>query len=113
MLAFFVSADVMIVSSLRDGMNLVAKEFVACKNDEAGVLILSPHTGAADSMVESIIADPTKPAELQSAFLQATTMGVEEQRTRMIALRGEVHQHDVAWWSEAILSDLASVSAKP
>lgn len=113
MLAFFVSADVMIVSSLRDGMNLVAKEFVACKNDEAGVLILSPHTGAADSMVEAIIADPTEPAELQSAFLQATRMGVEEQRTRMIALRGEVHQHDVAWWSEAILSDLASVSAKP
>lgn len=108
MLALFVAADVMVVSSLRDGMNLVAKEFVACKNDESGVLILSPFTGAADRMVDALIADPTKSVELQSAMLQATVMTPEEQQRRMVALRDEVRTHHVAWWAERILTDLAS-----
>ena len=113
MLALFVAADVMVVSSLRDGMNLVAKEFVACKNDESGVLILSPFTGAADRMVDALIADPTTSVELQSAMLQATAMTPEEQQRTMVALRDEVRTHDVAWWAERILTDLASEGTRP
>lgn len=113
MLALFVAADVMVVSSLRDGMNLVAKEFVACKNDDSGVLILSPFTGAADRMVDALIADPTTSVELQSAMLQATAMTPEEQQRRMVALRDEVRTHDVTWWAERILTDLASKATRP
>jgi trehalose 6-phosphate synthase len=113
MLAIFVAADVLVVSSLRDGMNLVAKEFVACKNDESGVLILSPFTGAADRMVDALIADPTTSVELQSAMLQATAMTPEDQQRRMVALRDEVRTHDVAWWAERILTDLASEGTRP
>jgi trehalose 6-phosphate synthase len=109
MLALFVAADVMVVSSLRDGMNLVAKEFVACKRDEAGVLVLSPHTGAADRMVEALIADPTIPGELAQALLDAQSMELSEQRQRMVALRSEVRTHDVSRWAAQILEDLASL----
>jgi len=112
MLALFVAADVMVVSSLRDGMNLVAKEFVACKNDESGVLILSPFTGAADRMVDALIADPTDTNQLQSAMLNAITMSTAEQKTRMVALRDEVRTHDVAWWAARILSDVGSLGTK-
>jgi trehalose-6-phosphate synthase len=109
MLALFVAADVMVVSSLRDGMNLVAKEFVACKRDEAGVLVLSPHTGAADRMVEALIADPTIPGELAQALLDAQSMELSEQHQRMVALRSEVRTHDVSGWAAQILEDLASL----
>ena len=108
MLALFVASDIAVVSSLRDGMNLVAKEFVACKNDNSGVLVLSPHTGAADRMVDAIIADPTNPEELQSAMIRAMRMAPKEQAQRMSALREEVRTHDVAWWASVILEDLAS-----
>jgi trehalose 6-phosphate synthase len=109
MLALFVAADVMVVSSLRDGMNLVAKEFVACRNDDSGVLILSPFTGAADRMVDALIADPSDQSELAAAMVSATTMTPAEQTKRMAALRHEVRTHDVAWWADQILSDLASL----
>ena len=113
MLALFVAADVMVVSSLRDGMNLVAKEFVACSNDDSGVLILSPYTGAADRMVDALIADPTHQSELQAAMVSAMGMTPEEQNKRMAALREEVRTHDVAWWADQILGDLASLRSHP
>jgi trehalose 6-phosphate synthase len=94
-------------------MNLVAKEYVACKNDDSGVLILSPHTGAADTMVDALIADPTKASELEQALLSAAAMDPAEQRTRMMALRAEVRTHDVGWWADRILEDLASAGEKP
>jgi trehalose 6-phosphate synthase len=109
MLALFVAADVMVVSSLRDGMNLVAKEFVACRNDDSGVLILSPFTGAADRMVDAIIADPTHQSELEVAMVSAMAMTPAEQNKRMASLRHEVRTHDVAWWADQVLDDLASL----
>ena len=102
----------MVVSSLRDGMNLVAKEFVACDNDESGVLVLSPYTGAADRLVDALIADPTQPGELAAALTEALAMIPSERQRRMRALRDEVKTHDVAWWAGAILGDLASVGRK-
>jgi trehalose 6-phosphate synthase len=113
MLALFVAADVMVVSSLRDGMNLVSKEFVACRNDDSGVLILSPFAGAADRMVDALIADPTNQSELQAAMVLAMGMTPAEQNKRMAALRDEVRTHDVVWWADQILSDLASLRSTP
>jgi alpha,alpha-trehalose-phosphate synthase [UDP-forming] len=110
MLALFVAADVMVVSSLRDGMNLVAKEFVACRADETGVLVLSIYTGAADQMTEAILVDPTNPAELRDALHRAFLMSAEEATTRMHQLREQVRTHDVARWSAEFLADLSSVS---
>jgi trehalose 6-phosphate synthase len=113
MLALFVAADVMVVSSLRDGMNLVAKEFVACRNDDSGVLILSPFTGAADRMVDALIADPTHQPDLEAAMVSTMGMTPAEQNKRMAALREEVRSHDVAWWADQILGDLASLGSHP
>ena len=73
-LARYVASDVMIVSSLRDGMNLVAKEFIASRNDESGVLLLSPFAGASDELVEAVKADPTKSQEFDAALLVALSM---------------------------------------
>lgn len=113
MLALFVAADVMVVSSLRDGMNLVAKEFVACRNDDSGVLVLSPYTGAADRMVDALIADPTRQPDLEAAMVSAMGMTPAEQNKRMAALREEVRTRDVAWWADQILGDLASLRSNP
>jgi trehalose-6-phosphate synthase len=113
MLALFVAADVMVVSSLRDGMNLVAKEFVACRNDDSGVLILSPFTGAADQMKDAVLADPRDREALAGAMLAAATMNDDEQHKRMRALRQEVREHDVAWWADQILRDLGSLGLPP
>jgi len=113
MLALFVAADVMVVSSLRDGMNLVAKEFVACRNDDSGVLVLSPFTGAADQMEDAILADPRDRETLAGAMLAAATMTSDEQNKRMRALRQEVREHDVAWWANQILGDLGSLGLHP
>jgi len=108
MLALFVAADVMVVSSLRDGMNLVAKEYVACATDNQGVLVLSIHTGAADHMTDAILVDPTNPTELQRALLEALHMPPDEAEARMRRLRDQVRQHDVARWATEFLTDLAS-----
>jgi trehalose-6-phosphate synthase len=64
-------------------------------------------------MVDALIADPTNSGELQNAMVQATAMTPEEQRGRMMALRDEVRTHDVAWWAEHILTDLASAVTRP
>lgn len=110
MLSLFVEADVMVVSALRDGMNLVAKEYVACRTDETGVLVLSTRTGAADSMTEALLVDPTDSQALADTMMRASHLSASEQRQRMRALRAEVMEHDVAWWADRILSDLASAA---
>lgn len=112
MLSLFVAADVMIVSSLRDGMNLVSKEYIACRNDETGVLILSPYAGAADRLVNALIVDPTNSVKLQTAMLEAVAMSREEQKQRMVALRDEVRTHNVGRWAQEFLVDLASESTR-
>jgi alpha,alpha-trehalose-phosphate synthase [UDP-forming] len=112
MLALFVSADVMVVSSLRDGMNLVAKEFVACRNSDTGVLVLSVHTGAADHMPEALLVDPTDQEQLAAAMLSAAKLGPVESTQRMRALRDQVRVNDVARWSKDFLKTLGTVQRR-
>lgn len=109
MVALYLAADVMLVTALRDGMNLVAKEYVASRVDGRGVLVLSEFTGAADELTQSIRVNPHDIDGLKDAIMTAVTMPPAEQTRRMRALRRRVRDHDVADWSRGFLDDLASV----
>ncbi|HMO11111.1 MAG TPA: trehalose-6-phosphate synthase, partial [Actinotalea sp.] len=106
MAALYLAADVMLVTSLRDGMNLVAKEFVAASVDETGVLVLSEFTGAADELVGALLVNPHDIDGLKGAVERAVAMPVREQRTRMRRLRRRVLADDVARWSRRFLDAL-------
>ncbi|QJY46055.1 alpha,alpha-trehalose-phosphate synthase (UDP-forming) [Pseudonocardia broussonetiae] len=104
--AFFVAADVMLVTPLRDGMNLVAKEYVACRGDLGGVLVLSEFAGAAIELKESVLVNPHDTDGVKNALHRALTMPPEESRKRMRALRRQVLSHDVDRWARSFLDAL-------
>jgi trehalose 6-phosphate synthase len=108
MVALYLAADVMLVTALRDGMNLVAKEYVACRFDEDGVLILSEFAGASDELTKALLINPHNIDELKEAILQAIQMPRQERVARMRALRRRVKSNDVAKWSSAFLEELMS-----
>jgi trehalose 6-phosphate synthase len=110
MVAFYLAADVMLVTALRDGMNLVAKEYVASRVDGRGVLVLSEFTGAADELTQAIRVNPHDIEGLKDAIAQAVVMPHAEQSRRMRALRRRVRDHDVADWSRTFLDDLRAVA---
>jgi trehalose-6-phosphate synthase len=107
MAALYLAADVMLVTSLRDGMNLVAKEYVACRYDETGALVLSEFTGAADELTSAILVNPHDIEGLKDAIVYAAGISPNEARRRMRSLRRRVREHDVAHWAAAFLSALA------
>jgi alpha,alpha-trehalose-phosphate synthase [UDP-forming] len=104
MAALYLAADVMLVTSLRDGMNLVAKEFVAACTDERGVLVLSEFTGAADELGGALMVNPHDIDGMKDAIERAVHMEPAEQRRRMRKLRRRVLHDDVARWSQRFLS---------
>jgi trehalose 6-phosphate synthase len=101
------AADLCYVSSLDDGMNLVAKEFVAARSDERGVLVLSRFTGAARELKEALIVNPYDLEEASGALAAALALPPAEQAHRMTALRGVVSEFNVYRWAGHILSDAA------
>jgi trehalose 6-phosphate synthase len=102
---FYRAADVCLVTSLHDGMNLVCKEFVASRDDEHGVLILSSFAGAAREMPEALIVNPYYIEECADALQQALTMSEPEQRERMASLRMTVREFNVYRWAGRMLTD--------
>lgn len=91
--AWYQTADVLAVTPVRDGLNLIAKEFIACRNDEQGALVLSEKAGCASELVSgALMVDPTNANSVAQAFQQALTMNPEEKRRRMVSMR-----HIVAW----------------
>jgi trehalose 6-phosphate synthase len=100
-------AELCYVSSLHDGMNLVAKEFVAARDDEQGVLILSQFTGAARELAESLIVNPYDIEQSAAAMHMALTMSSEEQRARMRSMRSLVQEFNVYRWAGRMLLDAA------
>jgi alpha,alpha-trehalose-phosphate synthase [UDP-forming] len=106
MAAMFQAADVMLVTSLRDGMNLVAKEYVACRHDNRGVLVLSEFTGAAGELGQSLLINPHDIEGLKDAVMQAVGMDDKEQSRRMRSLRRRVLENDVNAWARRFLADL-------
>jgi trehalose 6-phosphate synthase len=106
MVALYLAADVMLVTSLRDGMNLVAKEYVACRQDETGVLVLSEFTGAADELTSALLVNPHDIAGLKDAIMYAVNMPPAEAKRRMRAMRKRVREHDVTHWAATFLDAL-------
>ncbi len=107
LIAFFVAADVMLVTPLRDGMNLVAKEYVACRSDLGGALVLSEFTGAAAELRQAYLCNPHHTDGVRDAIEEALNQTVEEGRRRMRALRRQVLAHDVDRWAAARSSERA------
>jgi trehalose 6-phosphate synthase len=106
MVALFRAADVMLVTALRDGMNLVAKEYVATRTDNRGVLVLSEFAGAADELPSAIRINPHDIHGMKEAIMRAIEMPPAEQGRRMRALRKKVVENDVASWSRSFLEAL-------
>ena len=111
LVALYLAADVMLVTPRRDGMNLVAKEFVAARLDDTGVLILSEFAGAADEFTEAILVNPHDPDAIVAAMRNAISMPPELAAHRMHALRSQVKQHTVDDWAMSFLGALAAVAA--
>lgn len=107
LVALYRAADVMLVTPVRDGMNLVAKEFVACRDDEDGVLILSEFAGAADELRDSCIVNPYDVDDVATVIHDALSMTGAERQLRMRHLRTRVFEHDVHRWAAEFLCALA------
>ncbi len=101
------AAELCYVSSLHDGMNLVAKEYVAARDDEQGVLILSQFTGAARELAEALIVNPYDIEQSAAAMHLALTMSGDEQRARMRSMRNLVQEFNVYRWAGRMLLDAA------
>jgi len=109
LVALYCAADVMLVTPLRDGMNLVAKEFVASRVDDDGVLVLSEFAGAAAELTGALSVNPYDISGVAESLRRALAMPLEERRTRMRGLRHHVATHDVSAWARAFLGELDAV----
>jgi trehalose 6-phosphate synthase len=101
------AADLFVVSSLHDGMNLVAKEFVAARDDEAGALVLSQFAGASRELTEALIVNPFDADAMADAFFQALTLPEQDLRERMRHMRETVRENNVFRWAGTMLLDAA------
>jgi trehalose-6-phosphate synthase len=97
------------VTSLHDGMNLVAKEFVAARDDEQGALILSQFTGAMRELPDAIIVNPYDTEALSEAICLALEMDAEERRLRMHRMRRTVRENNVYRWAGSLINELAEI----
>jgi trehalose 6-phosphate synthase/phosphatase len=108
LVALYRAADVMLVTPLRDGMNLVAKEFVASRVDEDGVLVLSEFAGAAAELDGAVTVNPYDVDAVADSLERALAMSAREKQARMKTLRRRVFEHDVHDWARSFLDRLAS-----
>lgn len=110
LVALYLAADVMLVTPLRDGMNLIAKEFVASRLDERGVLILSEFAGAAEELRAALLVNPHDVDGLADAMARSLEIEPPEQRRRMRALSKVVRENDVYAWARTFLDTLREVA---
>lgn len=109
LLALYTASDVALVTPLRDGMNLIAKEYVASRADGSGVLILSELAGAAKEMEEALIVNPNDIGEMADALKYALEMPVEEQRERNSAMQSRLRHYDVIRWADEFVRGVGRV----
>jgi alpha,alpha-trehalose-phosphate synthase [UDP-forming] len=107
------AGDVCLVSSLQDGMNLVAKEYIACNVDEQGVLVLSRFTGAAAEIDDAVLINPFNVDGVVAGLRRAVTMPPEERRTRMQRMRRQLRRATIFDWLEAILARVDELASAP
>ncbi|MFY9804909.1 MAG: trehalose-6-phosphate synthase [Candidatus Acidiferrales bacterium] len=106
---YYRAADLCMVTSLHDGMNLVAKEYVAAREDEDGVLILSQFTGAARELRDALLVNPYDIEQLAESIRRALEMPPEERHSRMQRMRGIVKEHNVYRWAADLILELAEI----
>src|SRR5579883_1028500 len=108
-LPYYRAADLCMVTSLHDGMNLVAKEFVASRADEQGALILSRFAGASHELVDALVVNPYDTGELAEAIHRALAMPPEEKRARMARMRAYLREHNIYRWAGTLIHELISL----
>ncbi|HVY91527.1 MAG TPA: trehalose-6-phosphate synthase [Bryobacteraceae bacterium] len=108
-LPWYRSADLCMVTSLHDGMNLVAKEYVAARSDEQGVLILSHFAGAAHELTEALVVNPYDAAEVADTIRRALEMSPQQKRDRMSRMRSQIREHNIYRWAGTLVGELTSV----
>ena len=106
---YYRHADFCMVTSLHDGMNLVAKEFVAAREDDDGVLILSRFTGASHELRDAVLVNPYDVEDMAAAIYRAVTMDAEDRRSRMSRMRAHVREHNIFGWAGLLLAELARI----
>ena len=104
--ALYQTADVMVVTPLRDGMNLVAKEYVAARADASGALVLSEFAGAADELSDAFLVNPHDVDGLKETLLRAMDADPADLDRRMSAMRAHLSEHDIVAWARAYLTTL-------
>jgi trehalose 6-phosphate synthase len=109
MAALFKAADIMVVTPLRDGMNLVAKEYVACRDTQDGALVLSEFAGAADELKQAFLVNPYDIDGMKQTIIDAIRAQPRDLSRRMRAMRKTVKDHDVVDWAESFMGRLAEV----
>jgi trehalose 6-phosphate synthase len=112
MAALYAMADIMVVTPYRDGMNLVAKEYVACRHENDGALVLSEFAGAAEELRQAWLVNPYDINGMKSALLSAFRAEPRELTKRMRAMRKTVQKHDVAAWADSFMSELGDVRSE-
>jgi trehalose 6-phosphate synthase len=106
---YYRAAHLCMVTSLHDGMNLVAKEYIAARQDERGVLILSRFTGAARELHDAIIVNPYDTSATGEAIAEALTMDANEMADRMRRMRRSVNEHNIYWWAASLIGGLCEL----
>jgi trehalose 6-phosphate synthase len=110
LLAYYRTSEIALITPLKDGMNLVAKEYCACSLED-GVLILSEFAGAAAQLQhDALLVNPYDIAGVADTIYRAWTMGREERRTRMRNMRRAIREHDIFWWVDSFLHAGAAYS---
>ncbi len=112
MVALYLAADVMLVTALRDGMNLVAKEYVTARTNNDGALVLSEFAGAADQLKQALLMNPHDIDGLKSAIMRAVEMSPRDASRRMRAMRKQILEHDVDYWSAEFLRALGEKAVR-
>ena len=106
--ALYALADIALVTPLIDGMNLVAKEFIACQRENAGVLILSEFAGAAEELFNALLVNPYDSAAVAGTLTDALALPTEEKRNRILPMRERVMRYDARHWARSFIDDLMS-----
>jgi len=106
---YYETADLCLVTSLHDGMNLVAKEFVGARDDESGVLILSQFTGASRELRDALIVNPYDIEEMAEAIRAGLEMDPAEQRARLRRMRETLKSHNIYYWAADLITALAQI----
>lgn len=109
MVSLYLAADVLLVTALRDGMNLVSKEYVACRRGEGGVLVLSEFAGASDELTQAIKVNPHDIDGLKNAMMRALEMSPTQQQKSMRPMYESVLSHNVSRWAESILERVETI----